>query len=277
MGELDRWRDALGAFRARLHEARFAAVVLDYDGTIVDTRHRFEPASPEMIAELARLATAGARIAVATGRGGSVRRDLQSRLPSSLWSQILVGYYNGAEVAPLVDDSAPDRATTVCAALRPLADALRRQPELAQCARQEDRPFQITLEAVRVMPESRLWDLAQQVILMTGVSDVSVTRSSHSIDIVAAGVSKLNVIEHLRKDIGDGPILTIGDRGRWPGNDYALLREPFSLGVDELSVDPATCWHLGEPGQRGPAVTLDYLSMLEPHDGYLQFGKEALQ
>jgi hydroxymethylpyrimidine pyrophosphatase-like HAD family hydrolase len=254
-----------------LSEARFAGIVLDYDGTVVDTRHRFEPASPGMIAELARLADAGARIAIATGRGRSVRHELQKSLPRALWPQILIGYYNGAEVASLDDDAAPDGSAIPCAALMPLAEALRRQPELAASARQDDRAYQITLEATRVLPESRLWDLARQVIVMVGTDGVSATRSSHSVDIVAAGVSKLNVIVRLRQWVGDAPILAIGDRGRWPGNDYDLLREPFSLGVDEISVDPATCWHLGEPGQRGPSVTLDYLQALEAEGGRVRF------
>ena len=192
-------------------------------------------------------------------------------------SQILIGYYNGAEVAPLDDDEAPNGAETSCASLQPLVDALRSHPELAKCARQENRPFQITLEALRVMPESRLWDLAQQVILLADAKGVTVTRSSHSIDIVAAGVSKQNVVRRLREAVGDSHILAIGDRGRWPGNDYELLREPFALSVDEISVDPVTCWHLGEAGQRGPAVTLDYLSALEVDGGHLWFGEGALR
>lgn len=270
-GELDHWREALTGFERRLAEAHFGGIVLDYDGTVVDTRHRFEPASKGMISELARLADSGAKIAVATGRGRSVRHDLQKSLPNSLWSQILIGYYNGAEVASLDDDGAPDGSANPCAALLPLAEALRRQPELAECARQEDRPFQITLEATRVMPESRLWDLARQVILMAGADGVSVTRSSHSVDIVPAGISKLNVVRRLRESVGDWPILAIGDRGRWPGNDYELLREPFALGVDEISVDPMTCWHMGEPGQRGPSVTLNYLTALKAKGGRLRF------
>ena len=58
-------------------------------------------------------------------------------------------------------------------------------------------------------------------------------------------------------------MLIVGDRGRWPGNDYELLREPYSLGVDEVSVDPSTCWNLASPGQRGPSVTLEYLKALD--------------
>ncbi|MBY0335737.1 MAG: HAD hydrolase family protein [Acetobacteraceae bacterium] len=270
-GELDRWRDALTTFECRLSEARFAGLVLDYDGTVVDTRHRFEPASPVIVAELARLARAGAKIAIATGRGRSVRHDLQKSVPRALWPEILIGYYNGAEIASLDDDAAPDASAELCAPLRLLAEALRRQPELAACVRQEDRAHQITLEATRMLPESRLWDLARQVILTVGTDGVNVTRSSHSVDIVAAGVSKLNVVSRLREWVGDAPILAIGDRGRWPGNDYDLLREPFALGVDEISVDPATCWHLGEPGQRGPSVTLDYLKALGAEGGRAQF------
>ena len=277
LGELDRWRDALTDFLTDLRDTRFAGIVLDYDGTVVDTRRRSEPADPEMASELARLAEAGAHIGIATGRGKSVRCDLQECLPRAFWPSILVGYYNGAEVASLDDDGVPDGSKNVRTDLQPLADALRRHPGLSECARQEDRPFQITLEAAHVMPVSRLWDLARQVIRMIGICDIAVTCSSHSVDIVAAGVSKLNVVRRLRETVGDEPVLAIGDRGRCPGNDHELLSEPFALGVDEISADPATCWHLGEPGQRGPTVTLEYLSALEAQNGRLRFAAGSLQ
>jgi hypothetical protein len=230
-----------------------------------------------MAAQLTRIAESGAWLAVATGRGASVRRDLRARLPQALWPRVLIGYYNGAEVATLDDDGAPDGTDETCEALVPLAAALRAQPELADAATQTDRRFQITLEAKRAMPENRLWDIAHQVLLMTRQANVNITRSSHSIDIVAAGVSKLNVLEQLRDRVGSAPLLTIGDRGRWPGNDYELLREDFALGVDEISVDPATCWNLAPLGQRGVAVTLDYLAALEAAGSVLRFGREALR
>ena len=277
LGELGRWHEALMAFRDRLHGARFAGIVLDYDGTVVDTRRRFDPPEPEMVDEIVRLAEAGTHIAVATGRGKSARRDLQSRLPRALWPFVLVGYYNGAEVAWLDDDNVPNGAESVCATLQSLSDALRCHPELSKSARQEDRQFQITLQAISVMPEGRLWDLVHNVILLTATDEIDVTCSGHSVDIVAAGVSKLNVVRQLRELVGDAPILAIGDRGRWPGNDHELLSEPFSLGVDEISGDPATCWHLGEPGQRGPTVALDYLSALEAHGGRVRFSAGPLQ
>ena len=177
----------------------------------------------------------------------------------------------------LDDNGAPDGSANVGATLQPLSEALRRHPELSENVCQEDRPFQMTLEATGFMSEDRLWDLVHHVIRQTGTDDVSVTRSGHSVDIVAAGVSKLNVVRRLRETVGNSPILVIGDRGRWPGNDHELLSEPFALGVDEISVEPETCWHLGEPGQRGPMVTLEYLSALEMHNGRVRFATGSLR
>ena len=274
---LGRWRNALETFLIRLRAARFAGIVLDYDGTVVDTRRRSEPAEPEMALELARLVEAGVHIGIATGRGASVRRDLQKRLPRALWPFVLVGYYNGAEVASLDDDGAPDRTKRVHAVLRPFVDALHHQPDLSEFACQEERPSQITLRATRMRSESWLWDLTHHLVRTTGIHGVEVTRSSHSVDIVAANVSKLNVVRRLREAVGDAPILAIGDRGRWPGNDHELLSEPFALGVDEVSTDPVTCWNLGKPGQRGPTVTFDYLSALEVQDGRSRFAEGSLQ
>ncbi len=277
LGELERWRQALLVFRGRLESAAFAAMVLDYDGTVVDTKRRFEPACEDMACQLMRVVESGARLAIATGRGASVRRDLRARLPESFWNQVLVGYYNGAQVAWLDDDDAPDGSDMVCESLLPLAAALRAQPELADAALQTDRRFQITLEPKRFMPESRLWDIAQQALLVTGCAGGTIMRSSHSLDIVAEGVSKLNVMKRVRERIGAAPVLTIGDRGCWPGNDCELLREEFALSVDEVSADPATCWNLAPRGQRGVAATLAHLQGLASQNGALRFGRGALK
>jgi fructoselysine-6-P-deglycase FrlB-like protein/hydroxymethylpyrimidine pyrophosphatase-like HAD family hydrolase len=271
------WRAALMSFEARLRATVFAGVVLDYDGTIVDTRDRFSRPQGDVVTELSRLVGGGGALAIATGRGASVRRDLQACLDSSLWPRLLIGYYNGAEIGTLDDVSVPDGRSGVCEALASLASALRAQTELAEAAEQTDRLYQITLEAKRTLPGDRLWDLAHQVILKIDHRNARVTRSSHSIDIVAAGVSKVNLLEQLRSRVGGTPLLTIGDRGRWPGNDYELLREPYALSVDETSVDPATCWNLAPPGQRGVAATVGYLRALQAHQGQLTFGAEAFK
>lgn len=273
---LARWREALETFRQRLLGAVFRAIALDYDGTLVDTRYRFNAVTPEIKSQLVRLLGAGVKLAIATGRGASVRRDLQEALPESLWENVLIGYYNGAEIAALGEDNAPNGKDEPCHELAALALALRNQPELASAAVQSDRKYQITLEARRGLSESRLWDLAHEVLLTQETRNVIVTRSSHSIDIVPDYVSKTNVLAAIRSRIDDGAVLAMGDRGRWPGNDYALLREPFALSVDEISIDASTCWNLGQPGQRGLQVTLEYLDALEPCEGGVCFKADAL-
>ncbi|WP_244554299.1 HAD hydrolase family protein [Agrobacterium sp. DSM 25558] len=272
--ELQSWKTACAAFRANLEGKDFSAVCFDYDGTLVDTRHRFQLPTDRVKEAMVRLLDAGGRIAIATGRGVSVGRDLRDTLPERYWSGVLVGYYNGAELATLAETSAPDRTAACCTELAPLAFALRQHPELVQWAKQTDRPFQITLETEGAVPEGRLWDVAHQIIGGTGARGVKVTRSSHSIDIVAASVSKLNVVERLRREIG-GSILAIGDRGRWPGNDHELLDSVDSLSVDETSVDPARCWNLASGGQRGVEATLEYLGLLVPQDRQLRLKSGA--
>ena len=277
LGKFGHWHEAFTTFRDRLCNAHFAGIVLDYDGTLVDTRYRFQAAEPRMADELARLVKTGVHVAVATGRGKSVRHELQRLLPPELWPLVLVGYYNGAEIAWLNDNSVPNGCRQVCTALLPLSEALHRHLELSGNVKQEDRLFQIMLQPTGFLSPERLWEVVHNVITLTRTDEVSVTRSGHSIDIVTSGVSKLNVVRRLRESITEASILTIGDRGRWPGNDHELLSERFALGVDEVSVDPATCWHLGEPGQRGPTVTLDYLQALKACHGGVKFAAGSFQ
>lgn len=277
LGQLEPWTDALATFRERLYAVRFAGLVLDYDGTVIDSRRPTALGDASMQAELQRLVESGVSLAIATGRGASVRRDLRRCLPEMLWPRVLVGYYNGAEVASLAKDGVPEGSSDTCAALQPVKEALLRWPGLSGYGGQDNRRFQITLMGDSMLPASRLWDIAHQAALSTGCREVSVTLSDHSVDILAPGVSKLNVLSRLRQAVGDQPILTIGDRGRWPGNDCQLLSEPYALGVDQISADPATCWHLGEPGQRGPVVTLDYLTSLIAEGGRLRFAEGALR
>lgn len=270
---LSHWQDALATFVSQLQSTTFGGVILDYDGTVVDTRHRFQPARPEIVAQLEKIARSDATLAIATGRGVSVRKDLRKVLPEELWSLILIGYYNGAMIGTLGDDSVPDGTDEVCPELKDLAEAFQTSDELAGAAKQTNRRYQITLEPRQFMAENRLWDIAHQLILRTGCREAIVTRSSHSVDIIASGVSKTNVIRQVQERLSGRQVLTIGDRGRWPGNDYDLLNAPMGLSVDEVSVDPATCWNLAEPGQRGVAVTRSYLAALEAIEGGLRFRK----
>ena len=72
-------------------------------------------------------------------------------------------------------------------------------------------------------------------------------------------------------------MLTIGDRGRWPGNDYNLLSTDFSLSVDEVSFSQMSCWNLCMPGECGVQGTLYYLRSIEVENGNGTFNLKKLK
>jgi len=109
--------------------------------------------------------------------------------------------------------------------------------------------------------EDELWALVAGVLAKAGLGALTVLRSSHSVDVLAEGVSKLRVVEAAGK-LGGGDVLCIGDRGRWPGNDHELLATPYGLSVDEVSRDLETGWNLAPPGMRGADALAYYLAKL---------------
>lgn len=264
-GDLAEWQLALRRFQRAISRAAIGGVILDYDGTVVDTRYRFDPPSPAMLEELLRLLGTGVPLGIATGRGQSVRRVFQDAIPQRFWPQMVIGYYNGAEVSTLGDDDTPDQNQEPSVLLREVADRLLDDPELAAEAQQEHRRHQLTVTSRRPMREERLWEVVQTVV-RDAAPNISVLRSSHSIDVLDSAASKLNVVSRLQTIAGTDSILAIGDRGRWPGNDYELLSLPLALSVDQAPTSRKTAWNLGSPGQRGPAVTLEYLRSLHRDD-----------
>lgn len=270
-GDLEIWRGHLRRFERTLASASIGAIVLDYDGTVVDTPDRFDPPLPAVAAELTRLLTHGVAIGVATGRGKSVRLSLQRALPQELWDNVVIGYYNGAVIGALSDDSTPRQDGAPSAEIVRAADALRDHPDIRAHSTMELREHQLTLAGDGSLSEQRLWDIANDVIRSLGGLS-SVVRSSHSIDVLDATATKLRVSEHLRATGMRHDVLSIGDRGRWPGNDHELLGQPLAVSVDECSADATTCWNLAPAGQRGTAATLHVLRSLHPKsDGIVEW------
>lgn len=256
------WESAYGEFLGRLENVSFRGIVLDYDGTVVDTRDRFNPPSDVVAKEIIRLLKSGIHIGFATGRGKSIHKDLRNFIPESLWPLILVGYYNGAELLFLNDLTLPDGSEEPIKALEFSLRKLTENLEISSLAKVESRKHQLTVTSHHFIPEGYLWDLAQNE-LWSNENAGNIFRSSHSIDVVGRDVTKYSVIKKMMGLVGkESNILCIGDRGRWPGNDAALLSHTFSLSVDEVSPSFATCWNIAPAGIRGPQALLYYLRNL---------------
>jgi Sucrose-6F-phosphate phosphohydrolase len=259
---LDRWRDALAQALETLQGAEIRAVVLDHDGTLVTTEKRRSPPEASVVAALVRLLELGVPLGIATGRGGSVREDLQKVIPQTLWPRVLIGYRNGSELGVLDENEHPSDSETPCEELAPVEEKLRASP-LAGTLKLKTRPGQITVVCDVPLPDGALWAAVMEA-LGRHAQAVHAVRSSHSVDILASGVSKQAVVEHLARQHGIDPgnILRIGDRGRWPGNDFDLLDHALGLSVDEVSRRPDACWNLAPAGERGINTTLRYLGAL---------------
>lgn len=265
--ELSFWTRAYRTFCKDLTSRSFRAIVLDYDGTLCDSRDRFTGVREEVTVELVRLLRHGIVLGVATGRGKSVRTDLRAVLPRESWERVLIGYYNGAEVASLADDGAPSPEEGPQAVLQILLDLLTTDPTLARLTTCEARCAQIAVIPRWPGAEQVVWERVCELVQQAGIS-LPVLRSSHSVDVLAPGVSKLEVVKRVEQLVGVADsAVRIGDRGAWPGNDCQLLASPAGLSVDEVSKDPRSCWNLAPIGLRGVQATLSYLRSLQCREG----------
>lgn len=262
---LNFWLSSLKDVLEELAATRYCGLVVDYDGTLCSENERFDPLPAVVVEALTLLLSSGLVLGVATGRGKSVRERLQEAIPKKLWGRVVVGYYNGGQLLNLNDAEEPDGSKRVGLELQIVAEAVQVDGLLAQ-GEITLRNRQITLSAVRGLTLPALCEHAAAIANRVAPERVRVMRSGHSVDIVPQEVSKLAVVQRIRELAGQdaaAPVLRIGDRGCWPGNDSQLLASPHGLSVHEVSSDARTCWNLAPPGQRGRQATLRYLSQLK--------------
>lgn len=260
-GLLEYWQERHRQFCSGLGEAKFGAVVFDYDGTLCDPVNRFDGIRNEVATALNQLLESGILIGIATGRGGSVREDLSRHLKQPLQADVLIGYHNGAEIAPLTDQSQPPEQPKLGVSLKQVWDLLAEDSRIQEFAALRPSAGQITVRPKRGA-EEMIWPVVQHYAAISGVA---VVRSSHSLDVIAPNVTKRDLVKAVEQRLASSSaraILTIGDQGQWPGNDYALLAAPHSLSVDRVSPDPDTCWNILPPGKRGAQGVLWYLSQI---------------
>jgi hydroxymethylpyrimidine pyrophosphatase-like HAD family hydrolase len=282
-GQLNGWSSHYRTFVERLSKARIRGLVIDYDGTLCAPHRRLDGPSSDVLKRLNSLLSAGITVAIATGRGKSVREALHKHITSAEnRARLIVGYHNGAEIASLGDKTCPATERPLVPELATMAKALQESNTVRRHATVEAKGKQISLELLTGGDATVLLNEAIRLVARYGTCGTSLVNSSHSVDVIAPGVSKENVVEHLVKhlritDGGATSILCIGDRGRPPGNDADLLRHPLALSVDEVSEDPSTCWGIAAPGLRFDLACLEYLTRLRPGKSGMRFDTKGVQ
>jgi hypothetical protein len=262
----DFWTLRLREQHDRFREQSFEGVVFDYDGTLCSSHDRFDGPAADLASHLVKLLDRRITVAIATGRGQSVRRDLQRCLPPRHWEAVWIGYYNCSDISSLADDTAPDRSERSVESLRVVYEYLRSDVLLQETCQWSVRPHQITIEPLGPLYGSRLWQYVEERLHGLDIPGIHVVSSSHSVDVLAPGVSKRNLVKFLVKKgkvTSEERVLCVGDRGRWPGNDHGLLGHPFALSTDEVSADPLSGWNLAPAGCRGTQATRFYLDHVD--------------
>jgi hypothetical protein len=194
---------------------------------------------------------------------------MQQSLKRSVWDHFTVAYYNGAEIASLADNTRPQKDPKTDEWLEALSRSIASDELLARYSSITARPQQITLEPHTGTALDWLWLEAVRCVTESGIcSRAKVIRSTRSVDIVDQDTSKTTLLDTLATDgVPADSVLCIGDLGRFPGNDFELLRYPHSLSCDKSSNALDQCWNLAPAGFRGVQATLYYLRLLQKAKG----------
>ena len=252
-------------FTEKIQSAKFGALICDYDGTICSADERLTHPCREVIDKLNELLKAGVAIGFASGRGTSLRRSLQSQIKKTHWKRVLLGYYNGGDIANLASNSKPNNEEKAGRDLSAIAKQIAMASDLSKIIELDVRDKQISIIPISKADSDFCYQRVNELVAYQSKKGLKVFRSGHSVDVVAPSVSKRSVVQQIEKVIGDGQLkcLCIGDRGRWPGNDSELLMEPYSVSVDEVSSSLDTCWNLASPGLSNVDAFLEILRAIK--------------
>ena len=258
--------EALAKYLEILRTTRFQGIVFDYDETLCPSSNRFGSLPTDVSIALTNIVEHGVTLGIASGRGRSVGHAMRESLDRRVWGKVLVGYYNGGCVLRLSEGD-PSSTGEMAPALANFYSLLQKHQLLPEMCDLEPRPHQITLTPRGNDSAASVLELILELAAVNGTPGISVTRSSHSIDVLGPGVSKLSVVEACHDQIienrEEANVLRVGDSGTWNGNDLQLLSTPLSLSVADCPMNPSWAWNLAAPGHRGPEAALDYINAMQ--------------
>ena len=263
-----RMRRALTAAHELFEGRSFRSVVFDYDGTLCSSNSADFPPSDEVIAAIVRLLQAGITVGIASGRGGSIGENLEGKIDSTLWPKVRLGLYNGGWIGQLGQQPPTDvpLGEFLINAQRIIAE-LRSQGVPITNVR-ANPPHQLSIRFEAGVSTEGMWFTIVDALKQSGLETGTVVRSKHSVDVLARGVSKSLLVARIvqAEHIDPYEVVTMGDLGAWPGNDFSLLQHRYSLSVDVPSRRLDRGWKLTPRYLRDVDATLWYLSRLQLND-----------
>lgn len=266
-----RFRSAYEQFMDQLSKTTFCGVVFDYDATLCTPDNRFKPLDTKVAAALNYLLERDITIGIATGRGKSVPEALLKAISPEFHDRCWIGMYNGSKLQKLSDPLESVKVTGE--PFVKLEQLVNKDPFFKNVFKEiEGRPTQLTFTTKDGVYCELAWRGICEILAEQEFAHLKALRSTHSWDIVTCETSKSNVAKHISQS--GLPVLSIGDRGLWPGNDCELLSDNYGLGVDEISPATHKAWNIAPQGTKGVGATLYYLSRLNVHQGTFTFRVE---
>lgn len=262
-------------FLLKLRKAKFQGILLDYDGTLCSSDERFMVPRRQVSDKLIQFVEYDIHVGIITGRGKSVRESLQSVIPEKYWDKITIGYYNGSQIGSLSDSELPVTENND-ELFSELFSILCKNSLIQKFCKLDLRKGQLTVSIENKANTSVIKKILTDFTKNNFKFQVQVLESSHSIDIISSSTSKSNAIEHFQNLVFDEKdkqiknFLCIGDMGKYPGNDYQLLSNEFSLSVNEVSADPYTCWNLASQGINCVEATIEYFNAIEIQNNFFK-------
>jgi HAD superfamily hydrolase (TIGR01484 family) len=253
------------AFVSGITQQQFRAIVFDYDGTLSASQGRTAPPSVPIVKHIVRLVEAGVVVGIASGRGGSIQEELATMLPDEVLGRLFLGLYNGGWIGSAL--SPPETPNGTVEFLSHVTRISRKLQSLGVPIERikTTHPYQVSIRFRDGVPTDQMWFVVADALRQAGLTTGTLFRSKHSVDVLAPGVGKSELIAHIiqHERIDPHQVLTMGDQGAWPGNDVALLEHRFSLSVDMPSRRLDRGWKLAPGHKRDVDATLWYLDRFQ--------------
>lgn len=246
----------------KIYPAKFKGLVLDVDGTLVDTDKRFEPVIESIQDEIRKLVNEGLVFGFSTGRGKSAIELIRDIVPEHHWKNIIMGLYNGTLVlnaSETVDFNKIDKLWPTQIMVTKFLQGYLVDFNVDLTI----RPTQISLNKSKLFdPDHLITKLKQS--LGQNFRFVKVMHSEHSIDFLPSWATKLCVVEKILTMVDNENVLCIGDQAQIGGNDEDLLSWIPSISVGALQPASNACLWLGKSkDSRGTLGTLQVLRSIE--------------
>ena len=236
----------------------FRGIIFDYDGTLCIKDSLIDD-EIKLFSCINELLENRVLIGIATGRGKSVRTELQSKIDKKYWKDTVISYYNGSCSGLLDDDKVPNKNLKISDTFFSIIKKLNSISDGVEIIKKDNiNPYQLTIIGDELNNNR---DIICETLDL--YSDIKYFFSDHSLDIITVATSKRDSLRQFGfTSLNEDEILKIGDSGHKTGNDYELLNTPNSLSMDRCSKGLEYCWNFSELGLRNTEATLSMLSKI---------------